>query len=154
MYGMINRAVEELVRGRFGDAAWESVRREAGVDATPFVAMESYPDEVTFRLVEAASQVLGISPAQVFGAVGEHWVLYTAAAENARRAEQALQQRQALLDATNTRLRSILETAADAIITMGADGTVRSFNAAAERIFGYPAAEVVGQPITMLIAAT
>ena len=48
-------------------------------------------------------------------------------------------------------LQSILETAADAILVIDARGTVESFNAAAERVFGYAAAEVVGKNVNMLM---
>ncbi|MEJ7812306.1 MAG: PAS domain S-box protein [Gemmatimonadaceae bacterium] len=47
--------------------------------------------------------------------------------------------------------RVLAETAADAIVTMDARSTILSVNPAAERIFGYPATEMVGQPLTMLM---
>ncbi|VAV84646.1 BarA sensory histidine kinase (= VarS = GacS) [hydrothermal vent metagenome] len=49
------------------------------------------------------------------------------------------------------RLHTILETAADGIITITTKGTVLSFNPAAERIFGYPSEEVIGENIKMLM---
>jgi PAS domain S-box-containing protein len=48
-------------------------------------------------------------------------------------------------------LRSIVNTAADAIITIDEDGAIGTFNPAAERMFGYAATEVVGQNIRMLM---
>ena len=47
---------------------------------------------------------------------------------------------------------SIIETAADGIITVGPDRLVRSFNAAAEDIFQASADQVIGQPLARLIA--
>lgn len=47
--------------------------------------------------------------------------------------------------------RSVVDSAFDAVLTMGADGIVRSFNKGAERVFGYASEEVVGQPMTMLM---
>lgn len=78
MYGLINRAVEELVRKSAGDEIWHRVREKAGVAESAFIAMESYPDDVTYRLVAAASEILDMPPADVLAAFGEHWVLYTA----------------------------------------------------------------------------
>lgn len=78
MYGMINIAIEELVRRSHGAATWDAIRLKAGVADETFVKMQSYPDELTYQLVEAASSVLGITPPQVLEAFGEHWVLYTA----------------------------------------------------------------------------
>ncbi|MBI3202198.1 MAG: PAS domain S-box protein [Myxococcales bacterium] len=52
---------------------------------------------------------------------------------------------------TASRLRSVLDTAVDAIITIDAAGLVESFNLAAERLFGYPAAEVLGRNVSLLM---
>src|SRR5688572_1141282 len=46
---------------------------------------------------------------------------------------------------------AILDAAVDGIITIDENGTVESFNRAAERIFGYTAAEVVGHNVKMLM---
>jgi PAS domain S-box-containing protein len=49
-----------------------------------------------------------------------------------------------------TRLAAIVETSEEAIVVKGLDGTVLHWNAAAERIFGYPAEEMIGRPISVL----
>lgn len=48
-------------------------------------------------------------------------------------------------------LASIVETSDDAIVSKSLDGVIKSWNKGAERVFGYSAAEAVGQPITIVI---
>lgn len=47
--------------------------------------------------------------------------------------------------------RAIVDTCIDGIITIDESGAIRSFNPAAERIFGYSAAEAVGRNVSMLM---
>jgi two-component system sensor kinase FixL len=53
--------------------------------------------------------------------------------------------------AREAHLASILDTVPDAMIVIGEDGTVQSFSSAAERLFGYSAAEVVGKNVKLLM---
>ncbi len=46
---------------------------------------------------------------------------------------------------------AVVESASDAIITKSLDGIVTAWNPAAERLFGYAAAEAVGQPIGLIV---
>jgi PAS domain S-box-containing protein len=49
------------------------------------------------------------------------------------------------------RITALVEFADDAIVTKGLDGVVRSWNPAAERLLGYRAEEIIGQPVTRLL---
>ncbi len=49
------------------------------------------------------------------------------------------------------RLRAILETAVEGIITSDEHGIIEAFNPAAEKIFGYTAREVIGHNVTVLM---
>lgn len=76
MYGLINKAVRGMAIEKFGEETWKNIRMKAGVDTDDFVAMESYDDAVTYKLVTAASEELGISPEAVLETFGEYWVNY------------------------------------------------------------------------------
>ena len=78
MYGLVNRAPQDLVCSRFGEDTWETIKRNAGVDIDVFVSMEAYPDDVTYKLVKAASEIVGLDAEEVLKAFGEYWVSYTA----------------------------------------------------------------------------
>jgi len=49
------------------------------------------------------------------------------------------------------RFRAVTETANDAVVSADSHGNIVYFNPAAERIFGYAAAEALGRPLTLLM---
>lgn len=49
------------------------------------------------------------------------------------------------------RLAAIVESSDDSIVSKDLNGIIRTWNPAAERLFGYSAKEVLGKPVTMLI---
>ena len=54
-------------------------------------------------------------------------------------------------EAAQAQLTAIVASSDDAIIGNALDGTVTSWNRAAENLFGYPEAEIVGQPVARII---
>jgi len=71
-----------------------------------------------------------------------------------RRDEQLgreLAEAHAATQASESRKLAILQSSLDAIVTVGADGRVLEFNAAAERMFGHAAAQAIGQPMHEMI---
>jgi hypothetical protein len=78
MYGLVNKAVHDLVCSKFGEDTWRAIVARAGLDIESFVSMQSYDDAITYKLVGAASEQLGLTPAQVLHTFGVYWTTYTA----------------------------------------------------------------------------
>jgi hypothetical protein len=78
MYGMVNKAIEEMICKGFGEETWERIKAEAKVDEEVFISTEGYPDAITYDLVGAASRLSKIPAAEVLERFGRHWVLHTA----------------------------------------------------------------------------
>jgi hypothetical protein len=78
MYGLVNKAVEEMVCMHHGEPVWKRIKERAGIDVDVFISNEGYPDDVTYRLVAAASAELALPAEEVLEAFGAHWVLHTA----------------------------------------------------------------------------
>lgn len=60
---------------------------------------------------------------------------------------------QSALAEREAHLQSVLDTVPDAMIVIDARGTIQSFSVAAERLFGYKAAETIGKNVNILMPA-
>ena len=111
--------------------------RERLLGVLVLASLKEYPDEVPSFINNINSQLaIAISNTQAFE-------LVQAQAERLKRQESELMEKE-------TRLRTILNNTVDAIITIDERGAIESFNQAAERIFGYTAAETIGKNVKML----
>jgi len=92
------------------------------------------------------------------------FLLFGALAVFARRSRAASEQKGDELEAfaaartaelrdSEERLRAVLGGVVDPIITIGQRGTIQSFNRAAEQLFGYSEAEVIGRNVSLLMPA-
>ena len=78
MYGIVNKAIEDLVVEKFGAAKWQSIRKRSGIDVDFFVSNEPYDDEITYKLANAVAAEMSITTGDVLEIFGEYWVLNTA----------------------------------------------------------------------------
>ena len=77
MYGLVNKAIGELVCEHFGVEKWHAVKIRSGIDIDFFLALEPYDDEITYTLANAVSEEMNMPIEQVMVAFGEYWVLKT-----------------------------------------------------------------------------
>ncbi len=77
MYGMVNRAIMDLVLANWDQATWNRICDRAGLDAPRFANTTVYDDAVTFDLVAAASEVLETPAHEILEGFGRHWILFT-----------------------------------------------------------------------------
>jgi hypothetical protein len=77
MYGIINKAIQDLIVDEFGADKWDEVKEKSGIDVDFFISNEPYDDEITYKLAVAASEVLQISVDEVLQFLGEWWILKT-----------------------------------------------------------------------------
>lgn len=77
MYGIVNKAMRDLIVADYGSDAWQAVQERSGVDVEFFVSNEPYPDDISYRMVGAASEVLAVPAEEILTRFGEHWVMKT-----------------------------------------------------------------------------
>ncbi|MBO3463929.1 heme NO-binding domain-containing protein [Aetokthonos hydrillicola Thurmond2011] len=79
MYGLVNKAIQDMICKYHSEEIWETIKQKAGLeDIDFFIGMDGYSDDVTYRLVEAACEVLNMQADEILQAFGEYWVTYTA----------------------------------------------------------------------------
>lgn len=75
MYGIINKAIQDLVVQKFGEEKWETIKNNSGIDIDFFISNETYDDAITYNLVGAISEETNVPVNELLLAVGEWWIL-------------------------------------------------------------------------------
>jgi guanylate cyclase soluble subunit beta len=78
MYGMIHKAIRDMVKTVHGEQAWQSVLSESGAADGDFLSLRSYNDEIAYNLVGACSKILGAPAEACLEDFGRFWILVTA----------------------------------------------------------------------------
>jgi PAS domain S-box-containing protein len=138
----IGRPLDRFIPHRFREIHHQHIRDFAQTGVTtramghqrPLAALRA--DGVEFP-VEATISQITVRGQRLFTAIVRD-------VTERRKAEEVLRE-------SEGRLRAIVETAVDGIITIDERGLITSFNPAATRIFGYAPAEVLGRNVNMLM---
>lgn len=77
MYGIVNKAIQDLVTSNFGEEKWEIILEKSGIEEDFFISGEAYDDAITFKLAQAVSEEMNLSLQEVLIAFGEWWVVKT-----------------------------------------------------------------------------
>ncbi len=77
MYGLVNKAIQDLVVSSCGEDAWLRIKKKAGIAALEFVEVSNYDDDLTYSLVSISSAELDIPADQILFDFGRHWILFT-----------------------------------------------------------------------------
>jgi hypothetical protein len=77
MYGIVNKAIEDLIKENFGEDKWEAIKKRSGIDIDFFISNEPYDDDITYKLAGATSEEMDMPIEKVLEALGEWWVLRT-----------------------------------------------------------------------------
>jgi PAS domain S-box-containing protein len=150
--------VFRITDGTTGEAAEDPVTRVLGdgtvvglANHTTLTARDgtSRPiDDTAAPIMDDGGLIRGV--VLVFHDVSERY----AAEESMRESTRARQTADVALrqaEVTRLVLAAIVESSDDAIVGKTLEGVITSWNQAAERIFGYTAAEIVGKPISTLM---
>ncbi|HEV7499635.1 MAG TPA: PAS domain S-box protein, partial [Vicinamibacteria bacterium] len=133
-----NPAAEWLFGRRLADL----IGRDAGDLIPGLVPAPSGQIEAEARRADDSTVPVDVTITPAAG--GDSFVASVRDVSERRAAEQALRQ-------SEQRTRSILDNMLGGLITIDAEANIESANPAAEKIFGYEPAEMVGQPVARLV---
>jgi hypothetical protein len=77
MYGIVNKAIEDLITTNFGEQKWIDIHKRSGIEEDFFISNEAYDDDVTFKLAQAVSEEMNMTLENVLITFGEWWVIKT-----------------------------------------------------------------------------
>ncbi|PUB19231.1 heme-NO-binding protein [Yoonia sediminilitoris] len=84
MYGMVNHGIQSLIEENFGTDDWVQICEKAGIETDHFEGLLSYPDEITYTLVDIISKRYEMGTDEVLRVFGEYWIQFSSDSSIAR----------------------------------------------------------------------
>ncbi|MDM8564434.1 response regulator [Candidatus Halobeggiatoa sp. HSG11] len=163
--GLVGQAAFEKKSIIFNQVAEEHISIISGLGksqpTTIFIIPLLYEQQVLGILELAASHNFTATEIELLDQVADNIAISIHSAKSRLRMQalldesqqltQNLQSQQHEMMESEERIRAIVDTVVDAIITIDEQGVIDTFNPAAEQIFGYSWSEVVGQNVNILM---
>ncbi len=111
----------------------------------PLIEVGTVKDFADSLAIREMKDYRKMSRAELLGWIGQ------LKSQHARRSRSQKREAAEALSDSAERLRAILNTAVEGIITIDHRGLIESVNPAAEKLFGYPAAELIGKNVSVLM---
>ncbi|MFC3175508.1 heme NO-binding domain-containing protein [Novosphingobium bradum] len=78
MYGMIHRAIRQMVIETAGPGVWDDLERRLGLGPADMISAMVYPDRQTVALLTATAEQMGLTLPEALREFGRHWVRFAA----------------------------------------------------------------------------
>jgi PAS domain S-box-containing protein len=142
MFRMSREATQGLALRELGSGAFDLPRLHAQLSEMLADDRKFQPLEVDCDLPDTGPRIVMLNAYQLslLGHPGRLALMSFQDVTERRRSEEYAR-----------RLASIVESSDEVIIGKSLDGVITSWNKAAERLFGYMAEEIIGQPISVLV---
>ena len=138
-----------LIAHTIADLSWPVISNSVGLSGADAILVGYV--KVSRSLLPVLQKTGFIALAGATLGVSIFLILYTLPLRALNRTLSALHTEKITALENEERLRVVIDNAADGIITLSQTGLVQSYNAAAENIFGYSAAHVIGRSSEMFI---
>jgi PAS domain S-box-containing protein len=144
---------EQVLDRQFWETPWwrgsEDIKAKIRVATDQAAAGFVFREELPYWLSDGRERIVNFAMHPIRDLSGSVMFLHPTGIDITERkqAETALRE-------SEQRLRwigSVVESTADAIVSVNLDGIITSWNSGAARLFNYTAEETIGQPLTMII---
>lgn len=76
MYGMIHRALRQMVNEQLGEEAWKALEKKLNIGPTELLTAMAYDDALTFAILAEAADRLNLTTDACLFAFGSYWIRY------------------------------------------------------------------------------